>query len=351
MLEKIKNFSRTLRRWLVKIIFDKYKKSNIILDMNKVKVILFLRDDNKIGDMVISTILFRELKKKYSNIKIFVLCGKANKEVIKYNPYIDKIFEVKRNLIIDFFIYKKLRKYKIDVVVDFFLFKPRLEHMAMLRIINPCFLIGFHKQGYNIYNFYLKSDYDNTHIVNMYIELLHFLGVDNISINYDVYLSEYEEKYAKEIKENYKSSKLIFFNTYSASKYRTLSLNKIKELINLILYDKKFKIILNSNHNIDQNNNIFISKRRDVLSMMALVKYSDIILTTDTSIVHVANAFNKKMVALYLDDSYKKEKLSKVWAPNYGNAIQLIANTKSNFLCNKLDNISNKLIIETIQSI
>ena len=40
--------------------------------------------------MVVSTPIFRELKISYPNISISVLASKANKDVIKNNPYIDK---------------------------------------------------------------------------------------------------------------------------------------------------------------------------------------------------------------------------------------------------------------------
>ena len=63
---------------------------------------------------------------------------------------------------------------------------------------------------------------------------------------------------------------------------------------------------------------------------MDSIKYSDIILTTDTSIVHAANAFDKKMISLYVDSSDREEKLSQIWAPNYRNGIQLLSKPKKN---------------------
>lgn len=57
---------------------------------------------------------------------------------------------------------------------------------------------------------------------------------------------------------------------------------------------------------------------------IALVKYSDLVITPDTSIVHVANAYNKKMICLYNNKkSDKNEDENIIWGPNYNNCIQL----------------------------
>ena len=66
------------------------KKGNFI-EKNNINSILFLRYDGKIGDMVINTIMFREIKKQYPSIKIGVVTKGGAKGVIEDNPYVDKI--------------------------------------------------------------------------------------------------------------------------------------------------------------------------------------------------------------------------------------------------------------------
>ena len=56
-------------------IFDK-KKKDVEMDLSKIKRILFLRTDGKIGDYIISSFIFREIKKYYPNIKIDVVSDK-----------------------------------------------------------------------------------------------------------------------------------------------------------------------------------------------------------------------------------------------------------------------------------
>ena len=313
---------KQFRKSLSKFIFDKKEKSKDILDMNKINSILILRDDNKIGDMIITTILFREIKKTYPHIKIFVLCGNANKIILENNPYVDEVFISHNEFFKDLSIYKKLRKQKIDLLIDFWLFRPKPKHFFKLRTINPKFLLGICKQKYNIYDISVNVDYNTEHMSKIYTEILHHLYIKDVNTNYDIFLDKKYEDYAKSVIKN-SNEKYIFFNTHSASKDRSLSFDKIRELLQM-LYKYNFKIILNSQYDIN-NENIIVPRKDNFLYIIALVKYSDTILTINTSIIHVANVFDKKLIAVYNNDTMNEEKISQVWAPNYNNAIQLLS--------------------------
>ena len=95
------------------------KKKNIEFDIKKSSKVLMLRYD-RIGDMVITTPVFRELKKSYPNIEINVLASHANYMILKNNPYINSIYlNNKNNFFLDLPILFKLRKKKIDVCFEF----------------------------------------------------------------------------------------------------------------------------------------------------------------------------------------------------------------------------------------
>lgn len=64
---------------------------------NNIKSILFLRYDGKIGDMVINTIMFREIKKYYPDIKIGVVSRGGATDIIANNKNVDKIYKYEKN--------------------------------------------------------------------------------------------------------------------------------------------------------------------------------------------------------------------------------------------------------------
>lgn len=84
---RLKDSLRVLRLQLGKQLLDKKNCSSEI--NTAVKNILFLRQDGKIGDYVVSSFVFREIKKFNPHIKIGVICTKQNAYLFKQNPYID----------------------------------------------------------------------------------------------------------------------------------------------------------------------------------------------------------------------------------------------------------------------
>jgi ADP-heptose:LPS heptosyltransferase len=71
-------------------------KKSVDFDIKNAKNILFFRYD-RIGDMVITTSVFRELKLVFPDIQITVLASKINQEVLINNPFVDHIVTNHKN--------------------------------------------------------------------------------------------------------------------------------------------------------------------------------------------------------------------------------------------------------------
>jgi len=332
------------------MLFDKSAKSGKKPDMNTVKSILFLRHDNKIGDMVVLTLVFREIKKQYPAIKIYVLCGKDNKEIIKNNPNIDEIIEVNGRFFDDLSVYKVLKHKKIDVAVDFFIFRPRPKHLFMIRRINPAFLIGFRKQDYNMYDLSINCCLNELHISQRYKILLKELGVEASTLDYDMFLDSIDEKNAGNLFKNVENKLII--NPFAASRHRSIDFEKLQSLINKLKEEKEFAIFIvcskKSSHLIKGLKGASVIETSNILESSAYIKYCDCVISPDTSIVHIAAAFKKKMIALFLDYSNEEEKINKIWAPNYDEAVQISVDTQNGSVSNDINNIDNDIIINEI---
>lgn len=345
----IKNITRPVRDFIAKFLLDKKQKTNKILNFNEIKTILFIRDDNKIGDMVVSTILFREIKKQYPKIKITVLAGKDNKEIIKYNPYVDEIIEADGHVLKNLAIYFKLRKHQIDVIVDTLSFDPRPLYLLKLRIINPCFLIGYDKEHYNVYDYTIKSD-KYSHITRKYGLMLDYFLIDNYSFDYDIFSGSL--RYENRDIDNINVKNKIVINPFGASIHRSLETNKLQDLINKI--SKKincniFILCQNNNYNFIKNlYNVNILKVGSPLETAYIVSKCDLVVTPDTSVVHIARVFNKKMVVLYLDCLSDEKKENKTWAPGYDNAVQIFVDTEHGRISNDIGNINTDFIVKSM---
>ena len=108
--------SKRIKAYFLRILT---RKNTSLFDIRHARSVLFFRYD-RIGDMVITTPVFRELKREYPEINISVLASKVNQNVLQNNPYVDKVYiNYKNNLIRDLPTLLKLRSKKYDVCVEF----------------------------------------------------------------------------------------------------------------------------------------------------------------------------------------------------------------------------------------
>ena len=85
--------SINLKSYLLRILTS---KKPVNFNLKDTKKILFMRYD-RIGDMIITTPVFRELKLANPKISISVLASKTNQEVLLNNPFIDSIYINNKN--------------------------------------------------------------------------------------------------------------------------------------------------------------------------------------------------------------------------------------------------------------
>ena len=334
LLKKInrifQDYMREKRLKIGKYIWDRKEKTKIIegnnfLEDNNIKSIIFLRYDGKIGDMIVNSLMFREIKKVYPDIKIGVVARGAAIDIIKDNVNVDKIYEYRkdRKKIKDLAL--KIKKEKYDLLIDFSEML-RVNQMMLINLCEARFNIGLDRKDWKLFDLSIESGKDfkwTEHITKRYLAYLIKLGLkkENIDISYDIYLKD-EKKYEdffNEIKEN----KKIILNPYGASKHKSFNIETLENIITC-LKDKDIAIILvyfgDKYRELEalekKYTNVYIPKNiTNILDTALLIKESDYVITPDTSIVHIASAFNKKMITVYPPKGGKYGVDHLVWAP------------------------------------
>ena len=324
------DYMREKRLKIGKYIWDKKEKTKIIegdnfLKDNNIKSILFLRYDGKIGDMIVNSLMFHEIKKVYPDIKIGVVARGAAVDIIRENPNVDKIYEYykDRKKIKDLAL--KIKEEKYDLLIDFSEML-RVNQMMLINLCGARINIGLDRKDWKLFDLSIESGRDfkwTEHITKRYLAYLVKLGLkkENIDISYDIYLKN-EKKYEaffNKIKEN----KKIILNPYGASKHKSFSIETLENIINY-LKDKDTAIILtyfgDKYKELEflekKYKYVYIPKKiESILDTAILIKKSDYVISPDTSIVHIASAFNKKMITVYPPKGGKYGVDHLVWAP------------------------------------
>ena len=324
------NYMREKRLKIGKYIWDRKEKAKIVegdnfLKDNSIKSILFLRYDGKIGDMIVNSLMFREIKKVYPDIRIGVIARGAAIDIIKDNPNVDKIYEYykDRKKIKDLAL--KIKEEKYDLLIDFSEML-RVNQMMLINLCRARINTGLDRKDWELFDLSIESGKDfkwTEHITKRYLAYLIKLGLkkENINISYDIYLKD-EKKYEVFFNEIKESKKLIL-NPYGASKHKSFNIETLENIITY-LKDKDIAIILtyfgDKYKELEflekKYKYVYIPKKiESILDTAILIKKSDYVISPDTSIVHIASAFNKKMITVYPPKGGKYGVDHLVWAP------------------------------------
>ena len=306
-----------------------------------IKKVLFLRYDDKLGDMIVSTVSFHNFKALYPKIHIAVITGKRARTLIENNKDVDQIFNYTRDWVKILILGLRLRMKKYDLVIDIDK-KPTAQSFFLLRLIKARFTFGFNKAGYKLYNINKPYVWDSGHITKLHkavFEGLKILPKDyNFDFRYILPIPKESVKLAEKIVKTLKKEggKLILFNPFAAAKRRCFSAEQVLQTASLLSkyqilvigYENKLENFFKGHKDLPVNLHVVDYKnarKGEIWLNIALLRQVDILITPDTYIVHAASGFDKKQICVYFSED--KENLV-VWGPNSKNAT-LLENEKT----------------------
>lgn len=355
MIKKInrvfQNFLRNQKVKIARLLWDKKEKVKIIkedlIEKNGIDSIIIMRDDGKIGDMVVSSFIYREIKKQYPNIKIGVVTRKGATDIIKDNHYVDKIYEYKKDSSYLKNLANEIAKEKYDLLID----TSTILREKQIMFISKCdckINLGVDKEGWQLFDISVPEE-KNSHITKRFINILEVLGIKEIQSNYDIQISdEALVKVEKKIKEEenileVSGKERVILNPYTASKHRNFNRKNIEKIIEILLkyrenelyllgHGENKKEILEIKEKI-KDKRVHYIELAGIQEVIALIKNCEMIISPDTSIVHIGVGLDKKVIAIYREDVIGNNGV--LWGPNSDKAIQIFSKE------NKDDDINN----------
>ena len=347
----LKEVKLNIAIYIAKLIWDKRKKSTF--DIKSIKTILLLRNEGTIGDMVVYSPLVRSLHE--SSYTIDVLLTKSSSVVMKYNPYVRNIYEAgdgssevylrRFNHTVPDSTIKALNNNKYDLVIDPSLFDTPVHRMQLLHDINARSVLGFNK--WNNINHYSNSLYfkrGKEHVTTAVSLIADCMEVNSISLHpYNLHLPDSILDEVRGYLHSWGNKTKVIINIFTGSPERCFSqeqLAKIIELINKTYADIEF-ILLDHRKEITLSlpDNVVINPFGTLHHVMALNHEADLVISPDTSILHMSAAWEKPLISVYK----KVLNNNDLWAPGYANASQIIVQHR---MMSEVEDIPERILQE-----
>lgn len=290
----------------------------------KIEKILVIRLE-QIGDVILTTSFFRELKKNYPNAKITVLCRNITKDLFKMIPWVDDILvldtpwlsrnDSKGYLNVLKFIIDNYKKY--DLVFDL---HPDPRNLIIARFVGK-YTISYGIRGFRfLIDKEIYWDFERVeHIVDRYLNILKEMGLTIEKKDLELVLDEktlisIKRKLMSELKINTDNTnlKFILIHPISGRKEKNISWKNWESIIKKMLMNDDVIIFIGGAKNdkpvIDKNLGHLIDNKRvfniaglfNLLEYIHFVKLVDYIYSVDTFVVHVASALKKRIKTFYI---------------------------------------------------
>ena len=287
-------------------------KASKYINFRSIKKILIVRL-GKIGDVIVTSFVFEVLKKEYPQIELHLLTLESNKDVLKYNPCLTNVIYVKKNI----FLYLRismLRYKSYDMILDFN-DNPSTTSAIVFKCIKARVKAGYDFPKYhNSINFKISPlEKEHSHIIERMKNFLNQLGIainEKLVKPYFYIGTDEMNKDSKELRFKSGGRQVIAINLSAGAKIRYWEIEKWTQLLKAIsnFQNDFIFLLLSTKEDLVMKDQLAIlvgsekcieGNFSSIQHFAAYIKSSKLIITPDTSAVHIASAFSVPTLALY----------------------------------------------------
>jgi len=303
------------------------------------KRILILSHDNKIGDAIVVTGLFKPLHTLWPDCEIGVLCGGSNAALYRHHPDVKWLHVAKsRNVFARIWASLQARFKRYDMVVHFGLDLANPSVQIVLNTVKakqrflflphptqplPNDVVMLGDWGYS-------PDHETRHYSARHMRFLQTLGAQVESYRYDIHLDTDVANQTPRA-----DGSLMVINSQSSAANKSFSLPWLQSFVHAVYAQHPHlrMQLLSASPALeaamqvmfaDQAERVFVTPfAPTVTPSLAAIQGADLVVTPDTYAVHAASAWNKPVLALYEPSVLSVES----WEPLSDSYAQLIAPT------------------------
>ncbi|MEO8233075.1 MAG: glycosyltransferase family 9 protein [Ignavibacteriota bacterium] len=292
-------------------------------NLGDVKKILVIRQHNQLGDMLAGISLFRALKEKYPNSHLSIIVSPNNKAAIIKNKFVDSHFVFDKPQVFTPFRFIKFIKFlrqPFDVVIVPVTVSVSFTSNLIARISNSKIRIGANslngKPNDSAFFFDRRVDIDwrrhpDSNVSDIILDLVRPFGINTNDLSSNIKFDQSDLLTAKNFLQqiNYNSGlKLIGLHVGAGKPQNRWSLQKYVDLIfdlnenyNCCFYVTGWKFDSAELEYINVHSKIKIHQylHHSIPQVAALVSISNLFITNDTGIMHVAGTTATPQISLF----------------------------------------------------
>ena len=260
----------------------------------------------------------------------------TNQEVVRTNPFVDRIHVFNGMLPT----VRRLKRENLDI---YYFHKNRLgfNDFVLLKHAGSRVNVGRDKTKFKLFDYSINASSETE--LDRYLSLLSFLGIEQAESHYDFPLTDEELSKAQSYVSQLHNRVVIVFNGYGDKRgklfNRTLAMRLINEVNRVypdativLLCPPRFRVeTIDMQHRLGLSSVIVADYTETIRDSAAIIHYADLVVTPDTSIVHIACAYNKPQICVYRDENELR-----LWRPLSDKAITLLPKSGSRHV-NDLD--------------
>ncbi|MGM0508323.1 MAG: glycosyltransferase family 9 protein [Fusobacteriota bacterium] len=284
---------------------ENQKDKKVKIDKEKIKKVLLIRQDDRIGNLLFITPLITMVKRELS-CELDIITGSKFSKIMENNPKIRSVHPYNKRTFLKkpwkfFKFINKMNKQKYDLIIDCkggFSFNNAILTLA----IKAKYKIGYENKMSHLYLDKTTGKYDNINEIHETQQLLKpFVDTFNKDDS-DIPSMEYYFDSEKDVKQE----NVISIHIGGRGK-KSLDLNFINKFIEKS--DKKVWILygpdeVNKVKKVKNYKNIKKILPESIDDLAKYIQKSKLFITPDTGPLHIASALNKDIVAIFYSNRY-----------------------------------------------
>lgn len=310
---------------------------------------------SSLGDIIHTYPMIYDIKQNIRECRIDWLVDESFTELVELNQLVDNVITIplrnwKKNKLTFWANFRKWRSNISAIKYDYIIDVQGLIKSSVLARFFDGKIYGFGKKSIReklarfLYDFKIEIGRNMLALTKNRL-----LAASIFNYKFDSKHINFGLSSNKHIRSNIDSKYVIFFHATS-KKTKRYPTKQWAELANYLIEKHNFKILLPFGNNSEKEeswliknlinfpNNVVVAENRFTYTeLSSLIYYAEFIFGVDTGLVHLANALNKKLIAIYVDTNPGKTGVfESSIAKNLGNISEMPTLTQ---LINKFETI------------